>query len=53
MMKSTQVASQTGNEKSKSVDIAKAVDGLWAALLQGSASGMIEQAAKPTAAHSR
>ena len=45
MARRNQAAGQAAKDNMKSSEIAKAAEGLWAALLSGSASVMIEQAA--------
>ena len=42
-----QAAVPATNSNPKTSDLSKAVDGLWAALLQGSASGTVEKMALP------
>jgi|GEM_PF-6789737 len=42
-----QGAAPVTKDSAKPVDMAKAAEGLWAALLQGSAMGKIEQLAGP------
>jgi hypothetical protein len=48
MPKRSQAASQAAKENKKPSEMTKAVEGLWSALLQGSASGMVESAATQT-----
>jgi hypothetical protein len=45
MVKVKQDAVQSPKSTSKLSDVAKTAEGLWAALLQGSASAKVEQAA--------
>jgi len=45
MLKAIQAAMPVAKENAKVHDVAKAAEGMWAALLSGSACGKVEQAA--------
>lgn len=53
MIKRFKVSVSSGKISSKSTDAIKIAEGMWAALLQGSALGAVEQATTTKVSHPR